>query len=163
MNDGVGAMGAGTRVVTITLGRETYGIPIEIIEGIVPWEQPTKVPRMPSFMVGVVSIRGRVLPVLDLGVRMGLEPCDPDLQRRIVILQIRDTWVGCVVDAVREVAWVPTSTVSRSVPLVTSDQADFIEGIAELDCGLVIMLNPDRLLSEKEHKRLEKVSEAVAA
>lgn len=152
--------GAGARAVTITLGSETYALPIEVIEGVLPWEPLTRVPRMPDFMAGIFTARGTVVPVVDLRVRLGLDASAADSNHRIVLVQIGETRVGFIVDRVKEVVWMPEERIERCVSMVSSADHDLMNGIANLEQGLVILLNPERVLTQKEQKRLAKAMEA---
>ncbi len=164
MDENAMASQSGSRVVTVQLGAETFGLPIDRVEGIVPWEPLTRVPRMPAFVAGVLSVRGRVLPIIDLALRLGgVATGADDAHRRIVIMQYDDQWVGYIVDSVNEVRWVPTSAVSADVPVVASCEGEFMSGIAQLGDDLVIMLRPEKLLSNDEQRRAMKLGKHDAA
>lgn len=153
------AVEEGSRIVTVKLGQETFGLPIERIEGIVPWEPPTRVPRLPSFVSGVMPVRGRVLPVIDLRARLGMEALEEaGSHRRIVLVQYGDDWVGYVVDSVSEVRWVPANAITSEAPVMQWCGEEFVSGIAQLGADLVILLRVDRLLNTDERKRVARLA-----
>ncbi len=158
MADNAHADSSAHRVVTVKLDNEVFGFPIETIEGIVPWEPLTHVPKMPDYMAGVVSIRGSVLAVIDLRTRLGLDRAEATASNRIVIAHIGEQRVGLIVDGVEQVAWVPEASVDRACHEASGAAAEFIEGVARLDDALVLLLRPDSFLSEEEVRRVAKAA-----
>ncbi len=150
------------QAVTVKLGAEVFGLPIETVEAIVAWEPLTRLPRMPAFVSGVLSVRGSVLPIMDLRVRFGLEPTAPTHAHRILILLVEGVRFGAIVDAVCSVERLAESHIERNVPLVVSLSDEFIGGVVNRESGMIILVKPEGLLTESERKRLDKVAQQAA-
>ena len=110
----------------------------------------TKVPRAPEFVEGVINLRGKVIPIIDLRRRFGLAPKAHDKNTRIIVIEINNIIVGFVVDAVSEVLRIPASTVEPPPPVVAGVDSDYISGVGKLQDRLLIMLDLDKLLSSED-------------
>lgn len=129
--------------VIFRLGEEEFGLPVDKVSGIIRYEQPTPVPRSPEAVLGVVNLRGRVVPVIDLGVRFSGRRIVPDHLTRIVVSEGKSGPVGIVVDAASEVAAFDPETI-RPVPegVLAQETARAFTGVAERREGeLVILLD----------------------
>ncbi len=150
----------GERIVTLGIGQEIYGITIDLVESIVRWEPLTRLPRLPRFLAGIYNLRGQVVPVIDLRIRLGLpaDECGPN--HRIVITHFGELTVGLIVDSVREVVWVEAAQIETKVPLISEGEgteADYLRGVANLPQGFIILLNIARLLSTGECSQLARL------
>ena len=110
----------------------------------------TKVPRAPEFVEGVINLRGKVIPIIDLRRRFGLASKAHDKNTRIIVIEINNIIVGFVVDAVSEVLRIPASTVEPPPPVVAGVDSDYISGVGKLQDRLLIMLDLDKLLSNDD-------------
>lgn len=125
------------QVVAFRVGEEVYGVDIAHIHTIITPQPITFVPRAPRFVKGVMNLRGRVLPVIDLRTRFGLEPLS-DVARqhaRIVIVEVDGLSAGLIVDAVSEVLRLPSSAIDRPSQLVASIETECITGIGRVAGG----------------------------
>jgi purine-binding chemotaxis protein CheW len=130
--------------VIFRLGDESYGLPVDVVTGVVRFEQPTPVPRAPRSVIGVVNLRGRVLPVVDLKSRFGSsEPLLVGPHARILIAEGAAGPVGVIVDAVTEVATFSAEEI-RPVPdgVVVPDTEFAFAGMVERGQAIVILLDP---------------------
>ena len=118
----------------------------------------TKVPKSPEFVEGVINLRGRVIPIINLRKRFGLENKEKDKQTRIVVVNIEGKILGLVVDAVSEVLRLPADTIEPPPPMVSGVEAEYISGVGKLDNKLLILLDLNKILTSKEREMLEKVS-----
>src|SRR6266516_3972712 len=107
----LGAGGDEQQLVVFELGAELYGVEIARVHEIIRLQAVTRVPRSPAFVEGVINLRGKVIPVVDLRRRFGLPSADHTRSTRIVVVEIGDQVVGIVVDGVSEVLRVSTSIV----------------------------------------------------
>src|SRR5215208_3776194 len=138
------------QVVVLDLGGEAYGIEIGRVEEIIRMQPITRIPNGPAFIEGVTSLRGRVIPVLDLRKRFGLPVSEPTRRSRIVVGELGEHTVGLVVDGVSEVLALPAGAVEPPSTLVMSGDSAFLRGVAMLDAQLILLLDPSRLLTRAE-------------
>jgi len=143
------------QLVVFQLGAELYGVEISRVHEIIRLQSVTKVPRAPSFVEGVINLRGKVIPVVDLRRRFGLPTSDHTRASRIVVVEIGDQVVGIIVDGVSEVLRVNTTTVEPPSPVVAGIDSEYLHGIAKLSDRLVILLDLDRILARDERRALE--------
>jgi purine-binding chemotaxis protein CheW len=138
-----------SQLVVFDLASEHYGVDISDVREIMRMQSITKVPGAKSYVEGVINLRGKVLPVLDLRKRLGLKVADQTEESRIVVIDISDGEVGVIVDAVTEVLRVPNSAIEPPSTMVAQGNAEYLRGIAKLTDRLIILLNLNRLLSSK--------------
>ncbi len=153
----MGSSGAGDerQLVVFQLGGELYGVEISRVHEIIRLQTVTRVPRAPAFVEGVINLRGKVIPVVDLRRRFGLPSAEHTRASRIVVVEIGDQVVGIIVDGVSEVLRVGESTVEPPSPVVAGIDSEYIHGIAKLPDRLVILLDLDRVLARDERRALE--------
>jgi len=143
------------QLVVFELGAELYGVEIARVHEIIRLQTVTRVPRAPAFVEGVINLRGKVIPVVDLRRRFGLPSAEHTRSTRIVVVEIGDQVVGIVVDSVSEVLRVNTATVEPPSPVVAGIDSEYLHGIAKLTDRLVILLDLDRVLARDERRALE--------
>ncbi|MBN1693332.1 MAG: chemotaxis protein CheW [Dehalococcoidales bacterium] len=134
------------QMVLFELGTETYGLDIASVYEIIRMQPITKVPKAPFYVEGVINLRGRVIPVIDIGKRFGFERTGDVKNKRIVVINIKDTTLGIIVDAVTEVIRIPADSIDPVSDIVTSGQSDYLMGIAKLPEKMIILLALDKLL-----------------
>jgi len=149
------------QVVVFELGSELFGVNISVVESIIKMQAITKIPHSPEFVEGVTNLRGKVLPVLDLRKRFGLEPRMADKNSRIIVINVYETEVGMIVDGVSEVLTVPDQSVEPAPPITASMDSSFITGIAKIDQRLVILLNLGKVLSSQDQDSLQTALQPV--
>ena len=145
------------QLVTFSIGEEEFGVNILKVQEIIRTMEITKVPRAPEFVEGVINLRGKVIPIIDLRRRFGLAPKAHDKNTRIIVIEINNIIVGFVVDAVSEVLRIPASTVEPPPPVVAGVDSDYISGVGKLQDRLLIMLDLDKLLSSEDMDMLSAV------
>jgi len=138
--------------VSFTLGGEQYGADITRVQEIKGWDTVTRVPYTPKYVLGVVNLRGAIVPVIDLRMRFGLGHVPFEPTTVIVVIRVPaergERTVGVVVDAVNDVHDIPIAAIQPSPELLggSIDQV-FIKGIATLDGKMVILLDIEKLVS----------------
>lgn len=142
------------QLVTFSIGEEEFGVNILKVQEIIRTMEITKLPRAPDFVEGVINLRGKVIPIIDLRRRFGLAPRGHDKNTRIIVIEINNIIVGFVVDAVSEVLRIPASTVEPPPPVVAGVESDYVSGVGKLQDRLLIMLDLDRLLSSEDMEAL---------
>lgn len=138
------------QLVTFSIGEEEFGVNILKVQEINRTMEITKVPRSPEFVEGVINLRGKVIPIIDLRRRFGLSSKPEDKDTRIIVIEINSVIVGFVVDAVSEVLRIPASTVEPPPPVVAGVESDYISGVGQLKDRLLIMLDLDKILSTED-------------
>ncbi len=152
---GATPVGEERQLVVFQVGAELYGVEIARVHEIIRLQTVTRVPRAPNFVEGVINLRGKVIPVVDLRRRFGLPTAAHTRATRIVVVEIGDQVVGIVVDSVSEVLRVNSSTVEPPSPVVAGVDSEYLHGIAKLPDSLVILLDLDRVLAREERRALE--------
>jgi len=137
------------QLVVFDLASEHYGVDISDVREIIRMQNITRVPGVTSYVEGIINLRGKVLPVLDLRKRLGLKVADQTEESRIVVIDITDGEAGVIVDAVTEVLRVPNSSIEPPSSMVTQGNSDYLRGIAKLTNRLIILLDLNKLLSSK--------------
>ena len=145
------------QLVGMKLGDEEYAIDVLKITEIIRTVEITIVPRMESYILGVMNLRGKVVPVIDLRVRFSLDRCGFDKSTRIIVVSVDKENIGFVVDEVTEVIRIKRSMVEPTPPLVGSIGQEYILGICKYDSRLIMLLDIDRVISETggEHSESE--------
>jgi purine-binding chemotaxis protein CheW len=136
--------------VSFMLSGEEYGVPILKVQEIIRFTKLTRVPHTSEFIEGVLNLRGRVIPVVDLRKRFGLESGEPDRNTRIVVVEVDGRIVGMIVDAVREVIQVGENEKEPAPPLGAKVKTEFIEGMGKVGERLMILLDIDKILASEE-------------
>jgi purine-binding chemotaxis protein CheW len=154
----------GQQYLTFTVSGEAFAIPIASIREIIEYRVPTDVPMMPPFIRGVINLRGRVVPVIDLAVRFGREKAAVSKRTCIVILEIRqqeaEQEMGVVVDAVSAVVDIADSDIEPPPSFGSRLRADFISGMGKINEKFIIILNIDHVISVEELSALAGVGPA---
>ncbi|SKA80773.1 purine-binding chemotaxis protein CheW [Paucidesulfovibrio gracilis DSM 16080] len=145
------------QLVTFRIGEEEFGVDILAVQEIIRTMAITKVPKAPEFVEGVINLRGKVIPIVDLRRRFGMDQRATDKHNRIIVIETASVIVGFMVDSVSEVLRIPANTIEAPPAVVSGLESDYIDGVGKLDDRLLIMLNLDRLLSGQEKEALNKV------
>jgi purine-binding chemotaxis protein CheW len=142
------------QLVVFDLANEHYGVDIAAVESIIKMMPITVMPHAPSFVEGVINLRGSVLPVIDMHKRFSLPPAEESKNTRIIVVTMNGVKVGMIVDAVSEVLRIPQDSIEPPPPMVTTVDSAFITGIAKVGEQLVILLDLGRVLSTQEQASL---------
>jgi len=145
------------QLVTFRIGEEEFGVDILAVQEIIRLMAITKVPRAPHFVEGVINLRGKVIPIVDMRRRFGLEAIAHDKHTRIIVIQLEAIVVGFMVDSVSEVLRIPHSTIDQPPAVVSGLESDYIQGVGKLDERLLVLLDLNKLLSSEERDALSKV------
>ncbi|MFH1075368.1 MAG: chemotaxis protein CheW [Pseudomonadota bacterium] len=138
------------KFLTFQVGSEEFGIEIRHVTEIIGLQKITNVPDMPGFVRGVINLRGKVIPVMDVRSRFKMEMREYDERTCIVVVNINDKAVGLVVDQVREVADIPESQVEPPAQIGSGTASRYIQGMGKVGEDVKILLNVDRLLYANE-------------
>lgn len=147
------------KYLTFTIAEEEYGIGILKIKEIIGMMPVTTVPQTPAFVKGVINLRGKVIPVMDLRLRFGMEAMDYTERTCIIVVEIDGSTgtvqIGIVVDSVSEVLNIKGEDIEETPTFGTKLNTDYILGMAKMEGSVKILLDIDRVLSAKEVAALE--------
>ena len=149
------------QLVVFDLPTEAYGVDIGAVREIIRLQDITKVPRTPEFVEGVINLRGKVIPVVDLRKRFGLPAEEESKENRIVAVDIGAQDIGVIVDAVTEVLRIATESVEPPASVIITADSEYLLGIAKLDSRLIILLDLEQVLTEAEHNSLLEIDLTV--
>ena len=149
------------QLVTFTLGKEEYAVDILKVQEINRMSEIAKVPNAPPYVEGVINLRGKVIPVINLRQRFGLQDKENDEKSRIIIMDIQGITLGVVVDSVSEVLRIPSSTVEDTPHMASNISTEFIRGIAKLEDRLIILIDMDRLIEKAESTAVMNATKAL--
>jgi purine-binding chemotaxis protein CheW len=141
------AVEATEHLATFFLGREEYGVDVRLVQEIIRVSEVTHVPRAPGFIKGVINLRGRIIPVVDLKRKLNLGEVETTRQSRIVVVKLKDRLIGLLVDGAHQVLKVPVSTIEAAPEEVVEIDANYIRGVAKLAERLIILMDLPRVLS----------------
>lgn len=158
LSGGSALSGSELQVVTFNLGKEEFAVPILQIQEINRLVEITRVPKSPNFVEGVINLRGKVIPVLDLRKRFGLPEAELGKFARIVVVSMDNRMVGLIVDSVSEVLRLPESAVEPAPPIVAGIDAEYIRGLGKIEGRLLILLDLSKILTQDEHRELVSVA-----
>ncbi len=146
------------QLVSFTLNEEEFGIDILMVQEIIRMLQITKVPNSPDFVDGVVNIRGRIIPVVDLRCKLGMPRKEHDKETRIVVVEVSGKTIGFIVDAVTEVLRIPSSIIEAPPELIAGVNSEFIKAVGKLEDRLLILIDLEKILSNSEKLKLEEAA-----
>lgn len=132
--------------VTFALGRETFAFPVGTIQEILRVGTITRVPDAPHPVRGIINLRGRVVPVVDLRVRLGLPAAAVDTRTRILVANARGRIIGLLVDAVEQVVRLDRNRFEAPPADVMTAQSEYLTAVYQRDATLLILLDPERVL-----------------
>jgi purine-binding chemotaxis protein CheW len=145
------------QLVSFKIGNEEFGVDILQVQEINRLVDVTRVPNAPDFVEGVMNLRGRIVPVVNLRKRLGLEKRENDKDTRIVVVEIEGKTIGFIVDSVSEVLRVSKSVVEPPPELISGIDSEYIIGIAKLENRLLILLDLKKVLNVEERETLKEV------
>jgi len=146
------------KFLTFRIGNEDYGIEISYVIEIVGIQQITEVPDMPDFLKGVINLRGRVIPVMDVRVRFRMQAREFDDRTCIVVVNLGETAVGLIVDTVNEVLSIPASEISKPPRVSRGEGSRFVRGMGKVGDAVKILLDLNKLLNDSEMEAVATVA-----
>lgn len=150
------------QVVGFRIGSETFGVRISNVREIVRVPEITSVPNAPDYLEGVINLRGKIIPVMDLRKRFGQAEVQPDKKNRILVVDLDGKLVGLIVNAASEVLKIPPSEIEAPGSMLQEGEAGFVTGVGKLNGRLIILIDLHKLFQKGEWKRLEDVAAPVS-
>lgn len=145
------------RLTIFTIGEEEYAIDIMRVVEILKPHKVTRLPKTPDFVEGVINLRGKVIPIIDLRKRFGIKSSLNPKKERILLTRVGEEVVGLVVDGVKEVRSISKGDIESPPTMVKGIQTEYLEGVGKAGEGLIIILNLDKILSTEEKILLEAI------
>ncbi len=151
MSYAVKSLNQGDReLIAFRIGDQEFCVNIMSVREIRGWTPATAIPHSPAYMLGVINLRGAVLPIIDLAARLGMKPADPTARHVIIVAQVRRKVVGLLVDAVSDILTV-TDEIVQPTPEISSDlERQFARGILVIDKRMICLIELEALFSETE-------------
>ncbi|GLX77599.1 chemotaxis protein CheW [Thalassotalea insulae] len=141
--------------VTFQLDSETYGINVMQVQEVLRYTEIAPVPGAPTYVLGIINLRGNVVTVIDTRSRFGLESSEVTDNTRIVIIEAEKQVIGILVDSVAEVVYLKASEIDVAPNVGNDESAKFIQGVSNRDGELLILVDLNKLLSDEEWDELK--------
>lgn len=150
------------RFLTFLIGRETYGIEIRYVMEIIGIQAITEMPEMPDYLKGIINLRGKIIPVMDIRLRFGKQPREYDDRTCVIVINFNEVSIGLIVDSVSEVLTIPAQDISE-LPSISSGQSNgYVRNIGKVGTGVILLIDCEKLLSADELDHLnEEALDAV--
>ncbi len=146
------------QLVSFFLGEEEFGADILMVQEIIRIQPITRVPNAPHFVEGVINLRGKVIPIVDLRKRLNVSGARDARKARIIVVEIEGKIAGFIVDSVSQVLWIPKETIEAAPSIVLSGiDAEYIKGVSKLQDKLLILLDFSKILTSREQQSLTEV------
>ena len=138
-----------TQYIKIKMGEEMYGIDIKYIDNIVRMQHITRVPKVPAYIKGVINLRGEVIPVFNLRLKMGMQEVEETKKFRIIIIKLDGNYVGLIVDEVREVITLQNDLMEKVYRDPNEPTQNFLLGVGKDGDNLISLLDLNEVVAEK--------------
>lgn len=135
--------------VTFRIGSATYALPADQVLHLESYETATHVPGAPAYVAGLVQVRGRLVPVVDLRARFGLPPIEHALDRRVVVVQVGTRVAGLLVDSAREVVQIDPAAYEKPPDIIQEQASGFVNGVATAAQRLFLLVDVRRIIGEE--------------
>jgi purine-binding chemotaxis protein CheW len=144
------AVHAGGEFLTFRLGAEEYGIDILRVQEIRSYEQPTRIANAPAFIKGVVNLRGVIVPIVDLRLKLGCDSAEYNSFTVVIVLNVKGRVVGAVVDSVSDVLELPSDSIKPAPEMSSAVDAGFITGIGSISDRMLILMDIESLMASAD-------------
>jgi purine-binding chemotaxis protein CheW len=151
------------QLVGFRIGRETFAVPISMVREILRVPAITSVPNAPDYIEGVINLRGRIIPVVDLRKRFHEIVGEPNKKNRIVVVELENRLIGLMVNSASEVLRIPPSEIEAPQDVFQEGELNYITGVGKLRGRLIILLDLNKILQRGELRRLDDVADSVDA
>ncbi|MDI3546601.1 MAG: purine-binding chemotaxis protein CheW [Halanaerobiales bacterium] len=134
------------QIVIFQLGEEEYGINILQTKEIIKPSKITNVPNTPDYVLGVINLRGQIVPVIDLRKRFAIAATETTDKQRVITIEVRDSLIGLVVDSVNGVVWLNMNELEPAPEIAGGIEQEFIEGVGKIEDRLLVLIDLEKLL-----------------
>lgn len=147
-----------SRYLTFSIGKETYGVEIKYVIEIIGIQTITEIPELPEYIKGIINLRGKIIPVMDVRIRFKKEPIEYNDRTCVIIVDINDTSIGLIVDKVAEVIIIPDQDIVEPPQMNKVNKNRYIKNMGKVGDDVKLLLDCEKLLTEDE---LEELNEAL--
>jgi purine-binding chemotaxis protein CheW len=147
------------KYLTFSIGSETYGFEIKYVTEIIGIQEITEIPELPHYVKGIINLRGKIIPVMDVRLRFKKEARAYNDRTCIVVIDIQDSSIGLVVDHVSEVMRIPAENIAPPPAAKTGFHNRYIKGIGKVGVEVKLLLDCDKLLNDEEIDALNNAME----
>ena len=145
------------QLISFSIGNEDYGVNIQTVKEVIRHREITRLPKAPTFVKGVINLRGDVIPILDLRERFGMEQKDYTDMTRVIVAEVEGRSVGMVVDSVSHVIRIEQDQIEPPPPYVGHVSEEYIKGVGKVGEKLIVLLNIENILTTEEMVELDKL------
>jgi purine-binding chemotaxis protein CheW len=149
----------GGKFLSFILGTEVYGIPIKESKEIIGMMEITHIPKMQNYIKGVINLRGKIIPVVDLRLRLGMEERDYDQRTCIIVVEVKtqgnQRLMGMVVDSVADVVTIPAGDIEPPPEICTQVEGAFLTGLGKTKERVIMLLEIDMVLNREELDKIK--------
>lgn len=143
------------KYLIFSIGKEEYGIEIKYVLEIIGIQVITEVPHVPNYIRGIINLRGKVIPVVDVRLRFEKEFKEYDDRTCIVVIDIKNMYIGIIVDRVSEVVNIKEQQISQPPELNKNSKNKYIQGVAKVEDGIKLLLDCNELFTDEEMKTIK--------
>lgn len=152
-------MARNIQIVVFCIGREFYGVPIDAVQEIVRVPDVTTVPDAPAFFEGVINLRGRIVPIVDLRARLRFPRAERTKSTRVLVTENNGRVIGLLVDSVSEVCKLPSDAVEPPPEMIAAVGIEYITGVVKKGARLIVFLDVQRILSVEDMGKMTSTTE----
>ena len=148
------------KYVTFQSGHEFFGIKIQYVNEIIVFQEITEIPECENYIKGLINLRGKIIPVVDVRLRFGQEPIEYTHRTCIIVLNVNDMVVGLIVERIAEVVEITEENILPAPRIGKADKAHhiFVENIGKVGDTVKLLLDPDKLLNDEDYAVLEQIN-----
>jgi purine-binding chemotaxis protein CheW len=150
------------QTVGFQIGSETFGLPISAVHEIVRMPEVTNVPEAPDCVEGVVNLRGKIVPVIDMRKRFGLAEIESSSRNRVLVVDFEGKKVGLIVDAASEVLKIPSADIEPPPNVFEEDEINYVTGVGKVGDRLIILIDLAKILQKGELRKLKQFTATQA-
>ncbi len=147
------------QLVVFSINAEEFGVEIKNVQEIIRMTKITEIPRAPSYVKGIINLRGRIIVVISLNVIMGMPGREHNADTRIIVADVDGTIMGFIVDSVSEVIRISQSNIEDAPSVITNKiHTEYLKGVGKIDGRLLILLNLGKMLSVEELQNVQNIT-----
>ncbi len=147
--------------ISFSVGEEEYGLELLRVKEVIRVREITWLPKAPSFVKGIINLRGDVIPIIDLRDKFGLEAKEATSMTRVIVVEVDGKLMGMIVDSASQVVRIPADQIDPPPPVFGSVSQEFITGVGKVDDKLIVLLNSDAILTAEERTQLGSVHDSA--